>query len=232
MKKSISLLILFLGCVTSVWGLDVEVRVAGLIPQDKNIRSVYHSAMYVEYELEASIPLQCIMSCHPTLCHLRNWSDWFAWGNLSYYNKHGRSHGKTISTVDPCVLQGLDAATIGALNNNGVSNRCFEESSEISNWTLNVGLKYIFCREYCFQPYLGFGLGAAYVRFRDHSIYVKQEIHQCGISLLAKSGVEYALMCNLFLDFFADYSFNWLKHCSRDFNTGGFKIGLGLGYRF
>lgn len=134
--------------------------------------------------------------------------DFAGWTNLSYYTKKGHF-------------------------------TYLKESTSVINWALNLGVKGYFCRSGCFSPYLGCGLGPAYVRFRDNSFYVKQKINLWGVALLAKSGIEMEIDCNFFLDVFVDYSFNTFSkpHAMKGIttngtNTGGVKMGMGLGYRW
>ena len=92
------------------------------------------------------------------------------------------------------------------------------------------------CR--CFRPYLGFGIGFAHVRFHDQSPFVRARTNRWGFAILAKSGLRYDVTCNFFLDFFLDYAYNHFDFpcvrgvSIRNVNTGGVKIGLGLGYQF
>jgi hypothetical protein len=231
MKRLILICLSFLVQIADVQGLDVQARAAGIIPQDKNIWSVYGHGLLVDYELEASVRLDCIASCWA--------SNWDAWLNLSYCKKHGHSEVETVSSAAFPTPQALDAATLHELHNNKVSDKELRKKSIMTNYALNVGLKYCFWSECCFNPYLGFGLGACHVCYRDHSIFVKQEIDSWGVCLLAKSGIKYEFAWNLFFDLFADYSFNWYGHphskheiSTRGTNSGGFKLGLGLGYHF
>lgn len=116
---------------------------------------------------------------------------------------------------------------------------CLHNHSSVTNWDLNFGVKKSFTLFEMFKPYLGFGVGVAYVRFHDRSHYVKSHVSSYGPSILAKSGVKYDLSCNLFLDMFLDYSYQWFNFNSkkrsvavRNVNAGGLKLGLGLGYKF
>jgi opacity protein-like surface antigen len=134
--------------------------------------------------------------------------NWDAFTNLSFYQKRGRSS-------------------------------CFNDRSRVTNWTLNFGVKRYFDTCWCFRPYLGVGAGAVHARFHDESDYVSRHTNKWGVAILAKSGIRYDVTCNLFLDFFADYSYSWFnfhhrKSCVavRNVNTGGLKLGLGLGYQF
>ncbi len=145
------------------------------------------------------------------------------------------------SSLD-CLLQNccdLDGfVNLSFYQENGHTN-CTHDHTCVTNWTLNFGAKRYFNVCELFRPYLGFGIGAAHVRFHDESSFVKRHIHKWGVAVLAKSGLRYDLTCNLFLDLFADYSYSWFdfkcnRRCVnvRNVNTGGLKLGLGLGYQF
>lgn len=201
---------LLLGQIATVQGLDVEGRVAYYIPQDHRVRGIYgKSHGFPEYEVEASCPINSFCDC---LCGWECDPCWSGWGNFSIFHKKGRSEG------------------------------CLKRSTEITNWTINFGIKHYFCGCFPegFRPYLGFGLGYAHVNFHDHSDFVKNHIDRSGIAILVKSGIQYDIACNYYLNLFADYASNWFdrpshsKHCvhTRRVNTGGLKLGLGLGYHF
>lgn len=133
--------------------------------------------------------------------------DWDLFTNLAYYDKKGHSS-------------------------------CLHDKTRVDNWTLNFGVKRYFDICECIRPYLGLGAGAAYARFHDDSPFVHQHVKRWGAALLVKSGLKYDLTCNVFLDLFADYSYAWFnfhKHSgvtTRNANTGGLKLGAGLGYQF
>jgi opacity protein-like surface antigen len=116
---------------------------------------------------------------------------------------------------------------------------CLHDGTHIKNGAFNMGAKYYFCHTDGYRPYLGLGIGFAYVNFRDHSSGVRTHIHKWGPALLVKAGLEIDLAHNFFADLFADYSSNWFgnthsRHCvkTHHVNTGGGNFGLGLGYRF
>ncbi len=133
--------------------------------------------------------------------------NWDAWTNFSYFQRNGHS-------------------------------TCLRNKTKIENLAITFGTKYYFPLSDCVHPYLGLGIGADYVRFNDHSCYVKKHTDKWGFAILAKSGVKFDLRYNVFLDFFADYSHYWFDFSHRHGvkvrspNTGGLKIGLGVGYTF
>lgn len=143
----------------------------------------------------------------PLMCCCECSCDWEYFANLGYFEKSGRS-------------------------------TCLNDKTKVTNWAFNIGVKRYFDIFECVRPYLGLGAGAAHVRFHDQSDFVRQHTKRWGVAILAKSGFQYDLTCNMFLDLFADYSYHWFnfQHHSgvtvRNVNTGGLKLGLGLGYKF
>lgn len=114
----------------------------------------------------------------------------------------------------------------------------FKHHTRMNDWALNFGVKHYFCACERLRPYLGFGAGAAYVRFHDTGPLVNRHVHKWGAAILAKSGIRYDVTCQLFVDLFVDYSYHWFKFHGktcvhhRNANTGGVKAGIGLGYQF
>jgi hypothetical protein len=213
MKLIISLLLLVLHLPVMALDIAVQGRVAAYFPEDKNMRRVYDDA-WPEYEIEVSTPLNlsCCDPCTP----------WELWSNFNYWERKGNS-------------------------------TCLNNRTRIDHYTVLIGAKYFFdlsdCGDCCgcfswssLRPYLGLGGGAAYVKFRDHSEseFIKHHNHRAGGSLLLKSGIQYDFCNCMFADIFLDYAWNWFRfrgcdgdeHRKRTLQTGGLKLGLGLGYRF
>ena len=193
MKKVLLLSAFFLPLLPEAHAFDIEFRSAYFNPQDHHIRKIYGNHGLAEFEIELA----------DRVINDR----WAAWGNVSYYRKHGKS-------------------------------TCLHNKTHVSNWAMTSGLKYYLCKSDPLSPYIGFGAGVDYVHFNNHSSHV-HSVNQWGIATLAKSGVECKLTDLLFIDLFVDYSYNWLRtkrsrHCvdSWNINTGGFKAGAGLGFRF
>lgn len=116
---------------------------------------------------------------------------------------------------------------------------CLRDHTNVSNVAFNFGIKRYF--DFCssFRPYFGLGVGFAHVHFHDDSPFVKNNINRWGLAVLVKSGIRYDFTCNLFADLFFDYAYNryeFKKSCCcvsrNDIDTGGLKVGLGLGYHF
>lgn len=133
-----------------------------------------------------------------------NWDYFF---NVSYYHQNGHSS-------------------------------CLKDKTTVDNWAFNLGVKHYFDICECFRPYLGLGAGPVNVKFHDQSPYVRKHTDKWGAAVLVKSGVIYDISCNIFLDAFFDYTYHWF-HFNRSsdlyvrtVNTGGFKLGAGIGYRF
>ena len=115
---------------------------------------------------------------------------------------------------------------------------CLNNKTEVNNLAITFGVKRYFDTCTCFNPYLGLGVGFAHVNFHDHSPFVKEHINRWGTAILVKSGIKYDITCNIFLDLFLDYAYDWFtfKHrccgSTRNLSTGGINVGLGLGYQF
>lgn len=143
----------------------------------------------------------------PMSCCCECACDWDYFFNVAYYEKKGRSS-------------------------------CLHNKTKIEDLAFNLGVRRYFDICECMRPYLGLGAGVVGVRFHDHSPFVKQRTEKWGASLLVKSGVRYDITCNIFVDLFADYCYHWFNFhnnkclATRNVNTGGFKIGVGLGYGF
>jgi hypothetical protein len=83
------------------------------------------------------------------------------------------------------------------------------------------------------HPYLGVGVGAAYAHITNHYRFVKERANKGGFASLYQAGIEFDCNSRVFIDLFADYRWNWFdfnKQSSRQ--TGGFDVGLGLGFQF
>lgn len=228
---------------TQVQAIEVEGRVAWLIPTEKRIRDVYGKSGYPEYQLEVATALGdcCDCCCGMPIT---------AFVNVSYFEKTGHTRCKfENSTLPQAVLDSLCEES-----------GCFRNKSKLEHWLITGGAKYYFDCFECIRPYLGFGLGAGGARFRDHSrnlngpnviVFEEQprERHnreKWGFAILAKSGIEYDVTCNIFLDAFLDYSHTWFskekRHCTladgsssssrHSLDFGAVKLGLGVGYRF
>lgn len=89
MKKILLLLIGIVSQMAALQAFDIEARVAYFYPQDNRLREIYGKNGWVDYQIEASAPLNLCCDCS---C---NWDLWF---NASYYQKRGHStclHNKT-----------------------------------------------------------------------------------------------------------------------------------------
>lgn len=115
---------------------------------------------------------------------------------------------------------------------------CLKDRTHMHNTALNFGLKYYVYANDPIKIYFGLGMGMDFLRIHNHSHFV-HNVNKWGLATLAKSGIECRLTELLFLDFFVDYSYNWVptrssRHCvsSWNLNTGGLKAGIGLGFHF
>jgi outer membrane protein len=185
----------------------------------------FDSLLSREYSLQGRIAWFQPTDSHMRRVYRHNWADyefeletplhchWSLWLNGSYYDQKGRSLG-------------------------------LGDSTRVKHQAYNLGVKHYFHflsqkpLSQRMRPYLGFGMGAAQVRFHDESTFVSQHTSRWGFALLAKAGIELDLSCNFFLDGFVDYTYEWFhfkKHTGvsrHDINPGGVKVGAGIGYKF
>lgn len=128
--------------------------------------------------------------------------NWIAWGNVNYFEKDGRSIG-------------------------------FHNKTTIRMLPLSLGLKYQFhfCRS--ISPYLGLGLTYTLSNIQNHSEFVKKNVIKGAFGFVVKSGTFINLSENFLLDLFFDYYYQKIHfYQSHHVDLGGFRMGLGLGYRF
>jgi outer membrane protein W len=120
--------------------------------------------------------------------------------------------------------------------------RGLHESTRATLIPATLGVKYylpISCS--LFSPYIGIGGGVVWSRFRNHSDAdcIAKNVRDSGAALLLKLGIQAPLSCGFLVDFFVDYSKNWVHFHShrKDVKTnhpetGGLKTGVGIGYQF
>lgn len=215
-------------------GFEIEGRVAYLYPTTKNIREVFGKNGWAEYQLEVGMPLNFLGDC---CCD----SPFVGFFNASYFERSARirCHFDRGVSIDPSILCNDEF--------------CLRSKSKVEHWLLTAGAKYYFSCFECIRPYIGFGIGAAGIHHRErfHNgngpnvvLFEEQprERHKnekWGFAILAKSGLEYDITCNIFLDAFVDYSYSWFSRdhkrgCESRHNldVGALKTGLGIGYRF
>lgn len=87
---------------------------------------------------------------------------------------------------------------------------------------LGIGLKYMFCCESCWRPYVGLGFGATYLHTKDDSNFVKRTRSKWGYGLIVKGGSYFYFSDCWFFDIFIDYT--WMK-LSFSGSTDPFIIG-------
>jgi hypothetical protein len=112
------------------------------------------------------------------------------------------------------------------------------DSTRIKIFPLSLGLKYNFYLSNIWEFYLGGAPTYTWVRFHDHSSYVKEHVHKGAFGAVLKTGFIYTFWKRVFLDFFFDYYFtrisgthsSGITSSSRDIS--GFRTGLGLGVKY
>ncbi|MBI2743035.1 MAG: porin family protein [Chlamydiales bacterium] len=84
-----------------------------------------------------------------------------------------------------------------------------------------------------FHPYLGIGVGAAYVHFFNDSDFIPKHTHKWGFASFYQAGMEFDVNKWFFVDVLAAYRFNWFGFNNMSHRqTGGLDLGAGLGFRF
>lgn len=99
-------------------------------------------------------------------------------------------------------------------------------------YAASMGVNYTFpLHTYC-NPYLGVGVSYAMIRLHDKSPFLKQRMHKYGWGGVAKSGLVCLIGPCLFLDLFLDYYYTKMTIETVTLNVGGFRSGLGIGWRY
>jgi len=164
---------------------DIEGRVAYQYPTTERLRDVYGKNGWAEYQIEASMPFSFLWSsCCGSPCKSPCISPWVGFFNVGYFQK--RNHPK----CHPTRLCGEDGF-------------CPHSKAKMESWLLTAGAKYYFDCFRCIRPYLGFGIGAQGVRHKDSSqfkigsnhFHERSRTDKWGFAVLAKSGIEYEIMC-------------------------------------
>ncbi len=103
---------------------------------------------------------------------------------------------------------------------------------------LTLGINFYLHRSLVWRPYVGVGGGAAYVRFRDRSLFHKEVVSRWGEASFAQLGLEMNLTQRCIIDLFGGYRKNWVSfpksqsHHHHHIQTGGWELGAGIGSRF
>lgn len=154
------------------------------------------------YEIEYSF------SCDPC-CYA-----W--WGNLGYF------HDKAFVSTNDCssVLGVCSACTF------------VRPTSTIDIANLSLGIKFPYYFSECVVGYFGIGpvIGNVWLKNKD-SLGDTERTSKVAYGGVAKLGVDYYITQCVFLDFFVDYLYETVDFGDH-VNIGGFKTGVGLGFRF
>ena len=128
--------------------------------------------------------------------------NWMGWGNVNYLQKNGRSIG-------------------------------FHNKTTLQMIPISLGCKYKFLMCNSLSPYLGAGLTYTIFEIKNDSDFVKKHVTKGGFGFVIKSGLHIDLSESFLLDLFSDYYYQEIHfYTNRNINVGGFKIGMGFGYRF
>lgn len=111
-----------------------------------------------------------------------------------------------------------------------------EKSGSITRTTVNVinfsfGMKYVYSLTEKCQLSLGFGPTFGGIFLKNKSIFYRSHPSRFVAGGVIKSDIKYAFCNGLFVDAFLDYMCEPVCF-NRVIDIGGFRLGLGMGYRF
>jgi outer membrane protein W len=103
--------------------------------------------------------------------------------------------------------------------------------SHIQAIPFSAGLKFLFFTRH-FRPYAG--IGPSYTLMHIRNYISTDRVYVNSFGFVAKSGIYIDLPKHFLLDLFFDYYYTRMHaaHPYVTINAGGFRTGLGLGYRF
>ncbi len=104
------------------------------------------------------------------------------------------------------------------------------EPTTLTLYPLSFGLKYVCPVSCCVDVYAGAGFNYTWMRLFNDSDFVEKHVRKARFGATFKSGIYKNITENLFLDAFVDYLYIPM-HLTNVDNVGGFRIGLGLGWR-
>jgi hypothetical protein len=84
----------------------------------------------------------------------------------------------------------------------------------------------------CITVYAGAGLSLGKIWLRNRSPFCWENISKYSVGGVIKSGVDYFVTERVFVDLFADYLVQPTNFKQRRINTGGLKLGVGVGGTF
>lgn len=151
----------------------------------------------------------------------RIYDNWWPEGSLEYNNIGDRCWSPFLN-VAYTYKNGRSVGSAGG------------DKTSINLIPMTVGINFWLRNFSCWRPYIGAGIGAAYVHMHDESPYVKRNINQWGFASLVQVGTEFDIVEWMFFDVFVGYRWNWFdfnRHRSNA-ETGGLNIGGGIGLRF
>jgi hypothetical protein len=107
----------------------------------------------------------------------------------------------------------------------------FSDPTRVSIANLSVGIKLPYQIHEKFIIYIGIGPSLSWIFIHNKFHDYHQKKIQMVLGGIIKSGINYFINSNLFLDLFLDYLYQ-PAHFERTVDIGGIKTGVGLGYRF
>lgn len=129
---------------------------------------------------------------------------------------------------------------VGYLSNEGHAIGCKNKTS-FRLIPVTFGLKYIYSITDRMNLYTGGGGCWSFLKNKDHSSFVHENISDNALGGIFKIGFIYRVKESIFIDLFTEYLYqhfsfhhHYAKHYTirHNLNMSGFKVGLGLGFNF
>jgi len=129
---------------------------------------------------------------------------------------------------------------VGYLSNEGHAIGCDHKTS-LRLIPVTLGLKYVSRINSLIDLYAGAGACVSFLKNKDHSPFVHENISDQALGGIFKLGLIYRIKQHIFIDIFTEYlyqHFSFRHHYEdhytirHNLNMSGIKIGAGLGYNF
>ncbi len=107
----------------------------------------------------------------------------------------------------------------------------FNDPTRVSIANINLGIKFPYQLSECFTLYVGIGPSLSRIWLKNRSARSHERISKLAIGGVLKTGVYYFITRHIYLDVFVDYLYQPV-HFETNIDIGGFKTGIGVGYKF
>lgn len=118
---------------------------------------------------------------------------------------------------------------VGYLEKNGRSDG-LNLKTKIHQIPINLGIEYIYNLTQRTSFYMGLGPSLNYIYLNDKTPIEKKHVNKWCIGVNTKNGFYYDLTDQFFADVYLDYLYIPMK-LKNTFNTGGLRIGIGIGVK-